>query len=152
MIGVFAERLVEPIAQALKSLGTERALVVHGADGLDEITTTGPTHAAVLDKGKITRFTISPEEAGLTCAIASDLRGGSADENAVTLRAVLGGAKGPLRDIVCLNAAGALWVAERVSNLKDGVALAASAIDDGRALASLEHLIKKSQALKALGS
>ena len=124
IIGVFGEEWVEPIAQVLALLGTERAWVVHGSDGLDELTTTGVSDVAVLDGGKVSTFRISPRNAGLPDARPEDLAGGSAAENAAHIRAVLGGAKGAYRDIVLLNAGAALLVAGKAKTLRDGVALA----------------------------
>jgi anthranilate phosphoribosyltransferase len=125
-------------------LGVERAWVVHGADGLDELTTTNVSHVAVIDQGKISTFRISPRNAGLPDAKPEDLVGGDATENAAHLRAVLQGNQGPLRDVVLLNAAAALLVAGKAKTLRDGVALAAASIDSGKALAVLEALIKLS--------
>ena len=150
LIGVYAQALVNPIAHVLKELGLKRALVVHGADGLDEITTTGPTHAALLHGGTITDLVITPEDAGIRRATLAHLGGGTATENAIVLRGILSGKMGPLRDIVCLNAAGGFLVAERVDNLVDGVAMAATAIDSGAATLALERLIEVSQTLRGL--
>ncbi len=144
IVGVFAEEWVEPIARVLGLLGAERAWVVHGADGLDELTTTGISHVAVLDGGKISTFKISPKNAGLPEAKPEDLIGGDASENAAHIRAVLGGNLGPFRNIVLLNAAAALLVAGKVKSLRDGVALAAQSIDSGKAKGVLEALVKLS--------
>jgi anthranilate phosphoribosyltransferase len=144
IVGVFAEEWVEPIARVLGLLGAERAWVVHGADGLDELTTTGISHVAVLDGGKISTFKISPKNAGLPEAKPEDLIGGDASENAAHIRAVLGGNLGPFRNIVLLNAAAALLVAGKVKSLRDGVALAAQSIDSGKAKDVLEALVKLS--------
>lgn len=141
VVGVFAERWVEPLARALGALGSERAWVVHG-EGLDELTTTGVTQVAELRDGAVRRFTITPEDAGLPRARLAEITGGTPAENAHALRAMLGGAKGAYRDIVLLNAAAAFVVADRVATLADGAALAAEIIDDGRALAALEKLIE----------
>jgi anthranilate phosphoribosyltransferase len=141
VIGVFGKGWVEPIAQVLALLGTIRAWVVHGSDGLDELTTTGISDVAVVDAGKVSTFRISPRNAGLPDARPEDLIGGNAVENAAHIRAVLGGLKGPLRDIVLLNAAAALLVAGKASTLREGVALAAESIDSGKALAVLEALV-----------
>jgi anthranilate phosphoribosyltransferase len=134
VVGVFAEKWVEPIANVLGMLGVERAWVVHGADGLD----------ALLDHGNISTFKISPRNAGLPDAKPEDLIGGDATENAAHIRAVLQGNKGPLRDIALLNAAAALLVAGKAKTLRDGVALAEEAIDSGKAVAVLEALVKLS--------
>jgi anthranilate phosphoribosyltransferase len=144
LVGVFAEQWVEPVAQVLGRLGVKRAWVVHGADGLDELTTTGLSHVAVLDAGKVSRFQVSPKNAGLPEARPEDLVGGDAAENAAHIRAVLGGNRGPFRDIVLLNAAAALLVAGKAKTLREGVALAAESIDSGKARAVLEKLIKLS--------
>ena len=141
VIGVFGKEWVEPIAQVLALLGTIRAWVVHGSDGLDELTTTGISDVAVVDAGKVSTFRISPRNAGLPDARPEDLTGGNAVENAAHIRAVLGGLKGPLRDIVLLNAAAALLVAGKASTLREGVALASESIDSGKALAVLEALV-----------
>jgi anthranilate phosphoribosyltransferase len=144
VVGVFAEKWVEPIANVLGLLGVERAWVVHGADGLDELTTTDVSHVAVLDRGKVSTFKISPRNAGLPDAQPADLIGGDAVENAAHIRAVLQGNQGPLRDIVLLNAAAALLVAGKAKTLRDGVALAAESIDSGKAKSVLEALAKLS--------
>jgi anthranilate phosphoribosyltransferase len=139
--GVFSKDWVEPMAEVLRNLGCEAAWVVHGADGLDELTTTGPSHVAALKDGAITTFDVSPEDAGLPIAKAQDLKGGDAEHNARALRAVMDGAPGPYRDVVVYNAAGALIVAGKALDLKSGAALAAAAIDDGKALAALEQWV-----------
>lgn len=146
VVGVFSERWVEPIARVLGLLGAERAWVVHGADGLDELTTTGISHVAVLDKGNISTFKISPRNAGLPEAKPEDLIGGDAAENAAHIRAVLQGNQGPLRDIVLLNAAAALLVVGKAKTLREGVALAAQSIDSGKAIGVLEALVRLSHA------
>jgi len=144
VVGVFSEAWVEPIARVLGLLGAERAWVVHGADGLDELTTTGISHVAVLDAGKVSTFKVSPKNAGLPEAKPEDLIGGDAAENAAHIRAVLGGNQGPFRDIVLLNAAAALLVAGKAKTLREGVALAAESIDSGKAKGVLEALVKLS--------
>ena len=144
MIGVFAHHWVERLAKVLKALGSEKIWVAHGSDGLDEITTTGPSHIAELCDGVIKTFTISPEDAGLPYASAEDLKGGEPDYNAAALRVVLGGEKNAYRDIVLLNAAASLMVADKVDNLKDGVAMAAESIDSGNARKCLDRLVSVS--------
>ncbi len=144
VVGVFSEAWVEPIARVLALLGTERAWVVHGEDGLDELTTTGISHVAALDGGKVSTFKVSPKNAGLPEAKPDDLVGGDAAENAAALRAVLEGKSGPLRDVVLFNAAAALLVAGKAQSLREGVALAAQSIDSGKAQAVLEALVKLS--------
>jgi anthranilate phosphoribosyltransferase len=141
IIGVFGKEWVEPIAQVLVLLGTERAWVVHGSDGMDELTTTGVSDVAVVDAGRVSTFRISPRNAGLPDARAEDLTGGNAVENASHIRALLGGAKGPHRDIVLLNAGAALLVAGKATTLREGVTLAAESIDSSKALAVLEALV-----------
>jgi anthranilate phosphoribosyltransferase len=144
VVGVFGEAWVEPIANVLGRLGVERAWVVHGSDGLDELTTTGISHVAALDRGKISTFRISPKNAGLPEAKPADLGGGDATENAAHIRAVLGGQQSAFRDIVLMNAAAALLVAGKVKTLREGVALAGQSVDSGQAMAVLEALIKLS--------
>ena len=141
IVGVFAREWVEPIARVLASLGAEHVWVVHGHDGLDELTTTGSTAVAELSDGKIELFEVTPADAGLAPAKLSDLKGGDAETNAVAIRDVLSGQRGPFRDIVLLNAAAALIVGGKASNLTHGVELAAHAIDTGAARAALDRLI-----------
>ncbi|MDZ5697750.1 anthranilate phosphoribosyltransferase [Chelativorans sp. M5D2P16] len=140
LIGVFSPEWVEPLAHVLKTLGAEKAWVVHG-DGLDEMTTAGTTRVAELADGEIRSFEVTPEEAGLPRADLADLKGGDGEHNAKALRAVLKGERNAYRDIALLNAGGALVVADRAETLKDGVAIAARALDEGRALAVLEKLV-----------
>jgi anthranilate phosphoribosyltransferase len=144
IVGVFGKEWVEPIAQVLALLGTVRAWVVHGSDGLDELTTTGISDVALVDAGKVSTFRISPRNAGLPDARPEDLTGGHAVENAAHIRALLGGLRGPLRDIVLLNAAAALLGAGKAKTLREGVALASESIDSGKALAVLEALARLS--------
>lgn len=145
VVGVFAHEWVTPIAEVLRALGSERAWVVHGHDGLDELSTTGPTAVACLDGGKITTFEVTPEDAGLQRVTLAELKGGDSAHNAKALRDLLGGASGPYRDIVLLNAAAALVVAGRADTLREGVGLAEAAISSGRAAAALEKLVAISQ-------
>ncbi|HXY98610.1 MAG TPA: anthranilate phosphoribosyltransferase [Stellaceae bacterium] len=140
LVGVFARDWIRPIAEVLGKLGSDRAWVVHG-DGLDEITTTGVTHVAELRIGKVLEFEVTPDMAGLPPARLEDLKGADPAANAARMRAVLAGETGPLRDIVLLNAAGALMVAGRARDLKDGVAQAARAVDSGDAKRALDRLI-----------
>ena len=141
MIGVFSRDWVEPLAEVLKGLGHERAWVVHGADGMDELSTTGASLVAELKDGRVTSFEVTPEDAGLPRARFEDLKGGDADHNARVLRSMLEGEHGPFRDVVLLGSAAALIVAGKVSDLKAGVAMAAEAVDGGRAIQALERLI-----------
>jgi anthranilate phosphoribosyltransferase len=141
VMGVFAREWLEPLARVLGRLGSERAWVVHGADGLDELSTTGTSEVAELAHGEVTSFRITPEDAGLPRARLEDLLGGEADSNAAALRTVLDGMPGPYRDIVLLNSAAALVVADRAADIRDGVALAARAIDGGAAKTVLQRLV-----------
>lgn len=143
VMGVYDPNLLEPLVEVLGRLGAKRAWTVNG-QGLDELTTTGSTDVAEWKDGKVTRFTVTPEEAGIARATLADIRGGDAEENAAALRALLGGAKGAYRDIVLLNAAAALVVSDVVSDLKAGAELAAAVIDDGRARAALDALVRAS--------
>jgi anthranilate phosphoribosyltransferase len=141
MVGVFSRQWVQPLAQVLKNLGSDAAWVVHGSDGLDEITLTGPTFVTALENGKIRSFEISPDDAGLPHAHGEALRGGDADANAIALRSVLDGKPSPFRDVALFNAAAALVVAGKVRTLKEGVALGAQSLDSGAAAAKLKQLI-----------
>jgi anthranilate phosphoribosyltransferase len=146
LLGVFSEAWLEPLTQALKDLGTRRVWAVHGSDGLDEITTTGPTSVVALEDGAIRRFTIDPQDVGLALARPEDLKGADPDYNAAQLRAVLHGAHTPYRDVALINAGAALVVAEQVPDLRAGVERAAVAIDSGAAKATLETLVRVSNA------
>jgi len=146
MVGVFSRQWVEPIAQVLKNLGSERAIVVHGSDGLDEITTAGTTTVASLEHGTVRTFEIAPEDVGLAKVDPSALRGGAAQENAAALHGVLKGEKGPYRDVAVFNAAAALMVAGRAAELGDGVRLAQRSIDSGEAEGRLDRLLAVSNA------
>ncbi|MBB5046315.1 anthranilate phosphoribosyltransferase [Rhodopseudomonas rhenobacensis] len=146
MVGVFSRQWVQPLAQVLKNLGSEAAWVVHGSDGLDEITISGPTFVAALADGKITTFEITPEDAGLPRAAADALKGGDAEANAVALQGVLDGKPSAYRDVALLNAAAALIVAGKATDLKHGVALGTEALDSGAAAARLAQLIAVSNA------
>ena len=125
----------------LGKLGSERAWVVHGGYGLDELTTTGPSHVAALADGKVECFELRPEDAGLPRARLDDLRGGDAAANAAALLALLGGERGPYRDIVLLNSAAALLIAGKAADLRAGVGLAAEALDGGRARRVLDRVV-----------
>jgi len=142
LIGVFARQWIEPMAEVLGRLGSERVWVVHGSDGLDEITTTGPTHVAELNAGKVRTFTLSPEELGVPKAAPAALKGGDAEYNAARLTLLLNGEKGPYRDIAVLNAGAALVIAGKAEDLKAGMGLAAAALDDGRAKAVLARMVE----------
>lgn len=144
MVGVFAKKWLDPVAQSLKELGSEGAWIVHGSDGMDEITTTGPTYVSELRDGAVNAFEISPGDAGLPLARAEDLKGGLPAENAAALRQVLAGARNAYRDIVLFNAAASLMVAGKARDLKEGVEMAAASIDDGTSAATLEKLVAAS--------
>ena len=141
LIGVFSRDWIETLANVLGRLGTERAWVVHGSDGMDEITTTGPTHVAELKDGRVRRFEVTPEEFGVPRASAADLKGGDSATNALALTALLDGHPGPYRDVVLFNAAAALMLAGKAADLKAGKALAEAAIDSGKAKAVLAKLV-----------
>jgi anthranilate phosphoribosyltransferase len=141
VVGVFSWHWVEPIAQALLALGCEHAWVVHGRDGLDELSTTGVSDVAEVRDGRITVFEVSPEEVGLPRATLADLKGGTPDVNAAAIRRLLAGEPGPYRDIVILNAGAALVVAGAVASLSQGIAAARHAIDSGAAAQALDRLI-----------
>lgn len=147
LVGVFAREWVRPVAEVLAALGTRRALVVHGSDGLDEMTTTGATHCAAVEDGAVREFDVAPDEVGLPRADLSALKGGDAAHNADAVRAVLAGEPGAFRDIACLNAAGALVVAETVETLEQGVARAQDLLDSGAAMKRLDALVSVSQAV-----
>ena len=146
MVGVFSRQWIEPLAQVLKNLGSEAVWVVHGSDGLDEITTSGATYVAALENGAVRTFEITPEEVGLPRVKAEALRGGDAKANAQALADVLKGKKSAFRDVAVFNAAAGLIVAGRAKELKAAVALAEKSIDSGEADARLQRLIKVSNA------
>jgi anthranilate phosphoribosyltransferase len=141
MVGVFSRQWVKPIAQVLRNLGAESVWVVHGSDGLDEITLTGPTFVAALEKGEIRSFEVTPEEAGLPRCGSEGLKGGDAAANAVALQSVLDGMPSPYRDVALFNAAAALIVSGRANTLKEAVAIGEKSLDSGAAAARLKKLI-----------
>jgi anthranilate phosphoribosyltransferase len=149
MIGTFSKHWVEPMAQVLKNLGSESIWVVHGSDGLDEITTAGPTSVAALEGGKIRTFEVTPEDAGLPRSKPDALLGGDAEHNAKALLDVLKGKPGPFRDVSILNAAAALIVAGKAKDLKQGALLAGKSIETGEAEGRLDRLIAVSNAVEA---
>ena len=148
LLGVYSPDWVEPMARVLKKLGATRAWVVHGKDGLDELTTTTTSTVAALSKGRIRTFEVAPEDAGLARTKPAALKGGDARANAKAIEQLLEGKHGPFRDIVLLNAAAALVIAEKARNLKQGVALAADAIDTGGARTRLRKLVEITNAGK----
>ena len=145
LVGVPRPELTELVARSLAQLGAERAWVVHGADGLDEMSTTGYTKVSECRDGAVNTFYLHPADVGLSKSAAAALRGGDAQENAAIARAVLSGRPGPQRDIVLLNAAASLLIAGRVTTIPEGLTLAAEAIDSGRAREVLDTLIRVSQ-------
>jgi len=145
-VGVVSADWQVPYAEALLALGSERAFIVHGRDGLDEISISAPTQVAVLDRGVISTREITPEEAGLPRWPLAEIRGGDAAHNAAALSRLFDGERGPYRDIVLLNAAAALMVAGQAKDVKEGVELAGKALDSGGAKAKLEALVKASNA------
>lgn len=140
VMGVYGLALTETLANVLNALGSERAFVVHGLDGLDEMTLTGATHVSELHAGQISTYDIHPEDVGLSKAQTSDLAGGDPDENAQMTLRILKGQAGPKRDIVLLNSAAALVAGDKATDLRDGIRVAAEVIDSGKALAKLEAL------------
>ena len=144
MVGVFSRQWVQPLAQVLKNLGSEAVWVVHGSDGLDEITLTGPTFVAALENGAIRSFEVSPEDVGLKRVAGEALKGGDAAANAAALRNVLAGLPSPYRDVALFNAAAALVVAGRAKELKEGLALGIQSIDGGAAAERLKRLVEVS--------
>jgi len=146
VLGVYDEKLVEVLAKVLVKLGCQRGFVVHGQDGMDEITLTGPTRVAEINEGKVTLSTIEPEDFGLRRCLLSDLQGGDAEENAAIVRDVLAGAEGPKRDVVLLNAAYALVAAGIVESVDAGLQKAGNMIDEGLAKAKLEGLVNLTNA------
>jgi anthranilate phosphoribosyltransferase len=142
LVGVFAAEWIEPLAEVLGRLGSRFAWVVHGSDGLDELTTTGATLVAEWDGSRVRRFEVTPEDAGLPRGRLEDLKGDDPAHNAEAIRAVLTGVKGPFRDAVVLGAAGALVVAGLAEGLREGARLAAESVDSGAALAALDRLVR----------
>ncbi|MCA0249248.1 MAG: anthranilate phosphoribosyltransferase [Proteobacteria bacterium] len=140
LVGVFDRRWLRPVAEALGQLGLERALVVHGQDGMDELTTTTKSWAASLENGKVSEIEIAPEDIGVKRASLADLKGGDPAYNAEAIHKVLAGEKNAFRDIVVLNSAAAIMVAGKARDLKEGAALAVAAIESGKAKAALETL------------
>jgi anthranilate phosphoribosyltransferase len=152
LVGVPRPELTELVARSLALLGTERAWVVHGADGLDEISTTGYTKISECRDGEVNTFYLHPSDIGIGKASAEALRGGDAARNAEMAKSVLAGEAGAPREIVLLNAAAALLIAGRVTRLPDGVVMAAEALDSGRAAATLAELRRLSNAAAEAGA
>ena len=146
LTGAFTSHLLRPMAETLRTLGSEKAWLVHGFDGTDEVSISGPTYVAALEDGQVREFRVSPGDAGLPEHPLGRILGGEPAENVAKMRAVLSGDQGDavisFRHAVQLNAAAALVIADKVSNLGDGAALAAAALDDGRAMATLERMVR----------
>jgi anthranilate phosphoribosyltransferase len=147
VLGVFDRSLVYPMAEVLRELGLNKAMVVHGEDGLDEITISGNTYVCELNDGKLSEYTITPEEFDLARATVKDILGGDKTVNAQIIRDLLNGQTGPKRDILLLNAAAALYVGEKATSLNDGITKAAELIDSGKAFKKLNELIEKTREL-----
>ena len=145
VVGVYSAALTETLAGVLGTLGSERAFVVHGSDGLDEMTLTGPTRVSELKNGSVSTYRVSPGDFGLAQAPADALKGGDADYNAEITRSILNGEEGPRRDIVLLNAAAAIVAGDKARDLNEGVQVAAEVIDSGKALEKLEGLVAASR-------
>lgn len=140
LLGVFSPRWLQPIAEVLRDLGSESIWVVHG-DGMDEITTTGVTHVAALENGKIRTFDLTPKDFGVSSATIDDLKGGDGIFNAKALRGVLSGHKNAYRDVSLCNAAAALVVAGKAETLSEGMKIASASLDEGKAAAALDRLV-----------
>ena len=146
VLGVFSAEIVPLMADAAASLGAKHMFIVHGHDGLDEITTTGPTHVAEVKNGSVRRYDLDPSDLGIPLAEASDLIGGEPTENAAILRRILEGETGPRRDIVLLNAAASIVAGQQADDLEAGIKAAAASIDSGSALDTLNQLVAKTSA------
>ena len=142
VVGVFDSKWTSPLAHVLKNLGSKRAFVVHGEDGLDEITLTGPTSVAELNNGEVKDYTLDPSDLGLEYCSDGDLKGGSADDNAKILRELLDGAGGPKRDIVLLNASAAITAGGKADSIQQGLEVARKSIDSGAARQKLKDLCR----------
>ena len=146
LTGIYDGALTEPIAQVLKNLGTARAMIVHGLEGMDEISLCGPTRVSELRDGKVRTYTVSPEEFGLKPCRLEDLHGGAPEECAAFLRGVLRGEKGPKRDVVLLNSGAALYVSGVAGSIGEGIGVAAESIDSGKAQRKLDQLVQMTNA------
>jgi anthranilate phosphoribosyltransferase len=147
LIGLYSGELVATIAHVLKNLGSVRAMVVHGLEGLDEISLCGPTKVAELRAGEVREYQIEPEELGLERRPLADLHGGSADQSARIVRSVLQGEKGPARDVVLLNSGAALYVSGTAPSIADGMRVSADSIDSGKARRKLDDLVRMTNAV-----
>lgn len=145
LLGVYDEYLVEPLAHVLSSLGVKRGMVVYGQDKLDEISLSAPTTVCEIQDGWIRKYTLTPEQFGLTRCSREDLQGGTPAENAQITRDILNGERGPKRDAVLMNAGAALYIGGQAASMQDGIELAAELIDSGKAAATLEKIVQVSQ-------
>ena len=148
LIGLYSGDLVGMIAHVLKNLGSVCAMVVHGMEGLDEISLCGPTKVAELRGGHVREYIVEPEQFGLKCCRVEDLHGGNAEQSAAIVRGVLQGDKGPARDVVLLNGGAALYVGGSAATIQDGMRLAAESIDSGKASEKLARLVEMTNAAK----
>jgi anthranilate phosphoribosyltransferase len=146
LIGIYSGELVGMIANVLKNLGSARAMVVHGLEGLDEISLCGPTKIAELRDGQVKEYVLEPEQVGLQRCQLAELQGGDAGRSAAIVKAILAGDKGPTRDVVLLNSGAALYVAGKAGTVRDGIGLAAESIDSGKARQKLEQLVELTNA------
>jgi len=146
LIGIYSGELVSTIANVLKNLGSARAMVVHGLEGLDEISLCGPTKVAELRDGHVNEYTLDPEQVGLRRCAMAELHGGSAEQSAVIVRGVLSGDQGPAREVILLNSGAALYVSGSAATIPDGIKLAAESIDTGKARRKLEQLVELTNA------
>jgi len=146
LIGIYSSELVGRLAHVLKNLGSVRAMIVHGLEGLDEISLCGPTKVAELRDGEVKEYAIEPEQFGLKRCRLEELRGGSADQSAIIVRGVLDGKTGPTRDVILLNSGAALYVSTSAATIQDGIRLAAESIDSGKARQKLEQLVEMTNA------
>ncbi|AEV69194.1 anthranilate phosphoribosyltransferase [Acetivibrio clariflavus] len=147
LLGVFSDKLTEPLAHVLHNLGVEKAMVVYGMDGMDEISLSAHTKVSELKDGKVTTYYLNPEDYGMKLVSKEELVGGDSKENAKIILSILNGERGPKRDIVVLNAAAALYVGKAVENIRDGIALAEELIDSGKALEKLNELKEYSNSM-----
>ncbi len=147
LLGVFDKKWVRPVAEVLNQLGSKRALVAHGSDGLDEITITGPTFIAELKDGQVREYEITPEQFGFPKSHLMEIRGGAKNYNAELIREILAGAKGPKTSVVLLNAGAAIYVSGKAASIKEGIKIAEETIQSGKAKSKLEQLIKLSQGI-----
>lgn len=146
LIGIYSGALVSPIAHVLKNLGSVRAMVVHGLEGLDEVSISGPTQVAELRDGQVKEYVIEPEQLGVERCPLDTLHGGNAEQSAMIVRAVLDGRQGPTRDVVLLNSGAALYVSGRAATIQEGIRLAAESIDSGSARQKLAELVAMTNA------